>query len=221
MEERGLEDQAEVGTPEAPAEELCVEHSAVAAQAQGGAGGEQLREGVLSGRAERKHARVERERPVVVPGAEEGGDHGGVGHGIRVRHFVKHPGGAIPVLTVGVEGQEGACEDGVGGGQATTAHLGVYLEGQAAVAATEQGGVGELVGGGDGGVSSEDAAEDGESGGGATGACVVGNGGGPRGGAALALVAEDGDGCHGMSPEAALRGFGEGGIPPNQNSRLY
>lgn len=204
VEERGLEDEAEVGTPAAPAEELGVELGAVAAQARGGAGGEQLGEGVLGGRAEGEHARVDRERPMAVPGAEEGGDHGGVGHGVRVQHFVEHPGGAVHVVAVRVEGEEGAREDGVGGGQATTAGLGVYLVGQAAVAAAEQCGVGELVGGGDGGVGSEDAAEDGECGVVASRARVVSNGGGPGGRGAL--VAEDGDGCHGWHYGSAYTG---------------
>jgi hypothetical protein len=191
VDERGLEDQAEVGAPAAPAEELRVELGAVAVQAHGGAGGEQLGEGVLGGCAKGEHARVERERPVAVPGAEEGGDHGGVGDGVWARHFGEHPGGAVPVLAVGVEDEERASEDGAGGGQTTTAHLGVYLVGEAAVAAPEQGGIGEVVGGSDGGVGSEDAAEDGKRGGVATGARVASDGSGPGGGEAL--LAEDGE----------------------------
>lgn len=191
VDERGLEDQAEVGAPAAPAEELRVELAAVAVQAHGGAGREQLGEGVLGGCAKWEHARVERERPVAVPGAEEGGYHGGVGHGVWARHFAEHPGGAVPLLAVGIEDEEGASEDGVGGGQATTARLGMYLVREAAVAAPEQGGIGELVGGSDGGVGSENAAEDGKCGGVATAARVASDGGGPGGGEAL--LAEDGE----------------------------
>jgi hypothetical protein len=60
-----------------------------------------------------------------------------------VRHFVEHPGGLVRVL--GVEREEGVGEE-----QAPTAYLRVNLVAESVVAAAEQGGVGELVGGGNG-----------------------------------------------------------------------
>jgi hypothetical protein len=99
-----------------------------------------------------------------------------------VRHFVEHPGGLVRVL--GVEGEEGACEDGVGGKQALTAYLRVNLVAESVVAAAKQGGVGELVGGGNGWVDPEDAAKHRKSGAMATGARVVSDGGSPGGGGA-------------------------------------
>ena len=219
VDERGLEDQAEVGAPATPAEELRVELGTVAVQAHGGAGGEQLGEGVLGGRAKWEHARVERERPVAVPCAEEGGDHGGVRDGVWARHFGEHPGGAAPVLTVGVEDEERASEDRVGGGQPTTAHLGVYLVGEAAVAAAEQGGIGEVVGGSDGGVGSEDAAEDGKRGGVATGARVASDGGSPGG--SEALLAEDGEERRWLPWHVAARRFKQAGTCLQSFSFFY
>ena len=67
----------------------------------------------------------------------------------------------------------------VGGGEAAAACLRVYLVGQAGVAAAEERGIGELVGG-RGRVGGEDAPEDGERGGVAARARVVGHGRGPR-----------------------------------------
>lgn len=68
-----------------PADELRVELGAMAVQVHGGG-------------AKGEHARVEHEHPLAVPGAEEGVDHGGVGHSVWVRHFAKHLGGIVPVL---------------------------------------------------------------------------------------------------------------------------
>lgn len=50
-------------------DELRVELGAMAVQAHGGG-------------AKGEHARVEHELPMAVPGAEEGVDHGGVGHSV-------------------------------------------------------------------------------------------------------------------------------------------
>lgn len=57
-------------------------------------------------------------------------------------------------VTTGVEDEEGASKDGVGGGQATATRLDMYLVCEAAVAALEQG-VPNDNSGRDGGVSSQ------------------------------------------------------------------
>jgi cyclophilin family peptidyl-prolyl cis-trans isomerase len=147
---------------------------------------------VLSGRRTGlEHAGIERESlpPVGRARADESRDHGCVGDGILVCHFVEQVAGRRYCGGGrggggSVEGEQGAGQDGIGGHQAAPACLGVYLVGQAGIAAAEEGGAGELVGGGGGRVDGENAAEDSERGVVATGASVVSDGGGPGGGRA-------------------------------------